>query len=267
MSRTPMWLSRSIATKPLAIAHGDTDWVRDSVPKSLHLIEGMPKLRAVRQPRRRPCGLAIRGPDVNQSDGMSDVERAGRAPGDLPPQRQTGPRRRPEGLGYLRRVAHRRLRRDVDLRANPIVGGKAAAEALSVQLANVTTVHHCHTPVIDFQDRDNATGVWAMEDNLFWTRNGEKQWLRGFGFYHETYVRGDGRPMALQLSQTRTHTCRDVTRCFRHGGGFLGRESVRRRRIGRFDGTGHRREKPGHGSPVHGGDRRGAPRRATHLAA
>ena len=73
----------------------------------------------------------------------------------------------------------------------PIVGGRAAADALAVQLANVTTVHHCHTPVIEFQDQKNATGIWAMEDNLFWIRNGEKQWLRGFGFYHETYVKGD----------------------------------------------------------------------------
>jgi SnoaL-like domain len=73
----------------------------------------------------------------------------------------------------------------------PIIGGRSAADALAIQLANVTTVHHCHTPVIEFQDRNNATGVWAMEDNLFWYRHGEKQWLRGFGFYHETYVKGD----------------------------------------------------------------------------
>jgi hypothetical protein len=79
----------------------------------------------------------------------------------------------------------------MSISSEPIVGGKAAAEALSVQLANATTVHHSHTPVIDFQDRNNASGVWAMEDNLFWTRNGEKQWLRGFGFYHERYVRGE----------------------------------------------------------------------------
>jgi hypothetical protein len=54
------------------------------------------------------------------------------------------------------------------------------------RVARFTTVHPCHTPVIDFQDRDHATGVWAMEDNLFWNRNGEKQWPHGFGFYHET---------------------------------------------------------------------------------
>lgn len=58
--------------------------------------------------------------------------------------------------------------------SEPIVGGRAAADQLAVQMAGVTTVHHCHTPVIEFQDRTNATGVWAMEDNLFWYRNGER---------------------------------------------------------------------------------------------
>ena len=90
--------------------------------------------------------------------------------------------------------------------AEPIVGGKAAAEALAVQLENVTTAHHCHTPVIEFQDRDHATGVWAMEDNLFWLRDGEKQWLRGFGFYFEKYVRGeDGQWRFSYRKLERTH--------------------------------------------------------------
>ncbi|MFA7602433.1 MAG: nuclear transport factor 2 family protein [Novosphingobium sp.] len=88
----------------------------------------------------------------------------------------------------------------------PIIGGRAAADQLAVQLAGVTTVHHCHTPVITFQDRNNATGVWAMEDNLFWYRNGEKQWLRGFGFYHETYVKeADGQWRFSYRKLHRTH--------------------------------------------------------------
>lgn len=90
--------------------------------------------------------------------------------------------------------------------AEPIVGGKAAAAALAVQMAGVTTVHHCHTPVIEFQDSRNATGVWAMEDNLFWYRNGEKQWLRGFGFYHETYRKeADGLWRFTYRKLERTH--------------------------------------------------------------
>ena len=103
----------------------------------------------------------------------------------------------------------------MSIAANPIVGGRAAADALAVQMANVTTVHHCHTPVIEFQDRNNATGVWAMEDNLFWKRNGEKQWLRGFGFYHETYVRGsDGqwRFSYRRLERTHAETSAGATR-------------------------------------------------------
>ena len=92
---------------------------------------------------------------------------------------------------------------------DPIVGGKAAADRLAIQMANVTTVHHCHSPVIDFQDRDHATGIWAMEDNLFWKRNGEKQWLRGFGFYHEAYVRevdGEWRFTYRKLERTHAET-------------------------------------------------------------
>jgi ketosteroid isomerase-like protein len=88
----------------------------------------------------------------------------------------------------------------------PIVGGRAAADALAVHLANVTTVHHCHTPVITFEGADQAHGVWAMEDNLFWTRDGEKQWLRGFGFYHESYRRGpDGKWRFSYRRLERTH--------------------------------------------------------------
>jgi hypothetical protein len=94
----------------------------------------------------------------------------------------------------------------MSISTKPIVGGRAAADALAIQMANVTSVHHCHTPVIDFKDRNHATGVWAMEDNLFWMRNGEKQWLRGYGFYHETYVKGtDGQWRFSYRKLHRTH--------------------------------------------------------------
>jgi hypothetical protein len=45
-----------------------------------------------------------------------------------------------------------------------------------------------------------------MEDNLFWYLNGEKQWLRGFGIYYETYVReADGQWRFTHRRLERTH--------------------------------------------------------------
>jgi hypothetical protein len=93
--------------------------------------------------------------------------------------------------------------------AEPIVGGKAAADTLAMLLENVTTCHHSHTPEIDFQDRDHATGIWTMEDNLFFWRDGQKQWIRGFGFYHEDYVReadGEWRCSARRLDRLHVET-------------------------------------------------------------
>lgn len=55
-------------------------------------------------------------------------------------------------------------------------------------LADVVTVHHCHTPEIEVTSPDTATGVWAMEDML---RFGDGSELHGFGHYHETYRRTD----------------------------------------------------------------------------
>jgi hypothetical protein len=95
-----------------------------------------------------------------------------------------------------------------------IIGGRAAADALAVRLANVSTVHHSHTPVIDFEGRNHAKGIWAMEDNLFWKRNGERHWLHGFGFYYESYVReadGEWRFSYRKLERTHAETSPGAT--------------------------------------------------------
>jgi len=60
-------------------------------------------------------------------------------------------------------------------------------------LEGVTSVHQCHTPDITFETPTRAHGVWAMEDYLSWMQGGEKHWLRGYGFYDETYEKRDGR--------------------------------------------------------------------------
>ncbi|MBB1034900.1 nuclear transport factor 2 family protein [Dietzia sp. CQ4] len=63
----------------------------------------------------------------------------------------------------------------------------------------VTSVHHGHTPVLELTGPDpatgdpTATGIWAMEDRLWWSVDGREHWLHGWGHYHERYRRVDGR--------------------------------------------------------------------------
>lgn len=69
----------------------------------------------------------------------------------------------------------------------------------------IISVHHSHTPEITFQSAEAASGIWAMEDNIFWKQGDEEHWLNGFGFYHETYEKRDGRWVFTSRQLKRTH--------------------------------------------------------------
>lgn len=78
----------------------------------------------------------------------------------------------------------------------PIVGADAIAMAIKRYMtggrAPITSVHHAHTPEIEFLSDDEATGIWPMEDHLWW-RNGDRdETLHGYGHYHERYRRTAG---------------------------------------------------------------------------
>jgi hypothetical protein len=64
---------------------------------------------------------------------------------------------------------------------------------IRASLEGVTSVHQCHTPDITFESPTRAKGVWAMEDYLSWRQGEAEHWLRGYGFYDETYEKRDGR--------------------------------------------------------------------------
>ena len=57
----------------------------------------------------------------------------------------------------------------------------------------LTTVHHAHTPEIELTSPTTAKGIWAMEDLLWWQNGDELEHLHGWGHYHETYRKIDGR--------------------------------------------------------------------------
>lgn len=70
------------------------------------------------------------------------------------------------------------------------VGTKANTARLALLLKDVRSVHHAHTPEIAFTSANTATGIWAMEDMLFWKQGDEDHWQHGFGHYHEQYRKG-----------------------------------------------------------------------------
>ena len=74
----------------------------------------------------------------------------------------------------------------------PFVGVETIIAWVKGSTGDQVSVHHGHMPIIEITSPTTATGVWAMEDRLFRTREhpieGGFHHLHGFGHYHETYV-------------------------------------------------------------------------------
>ena len=59
-------------------------------------------------------------------------------------------------------------------------------------LRGAVTVHHGHTCEIEITGADSATGVWAMEDRIWFPEGSPVGVLWGSGWYEEDYERLDG---------------------------------------------------------------------------
>jgi hypothetical protein len=78
---------------------------------------------------------------------------------------------------------------------------------LVASIGDVTTVHHGHMPEITLTSATTATGIWSMEDMLWWPEGSPIQHLHGYGHYHETYTLGPDdvwRIQTLKLTRLRT---------------------------------------------------------------
>ena len=83
---------------------------------------------------------------------------------------------------------------------HPYTGRQQFVDTCAKVLDGAVTVHHGHMPELDLLDDTSATGIWAMEDYVDW---GEKGAFRGYGHYHETYVRDDEGWRISSLTLTR----------------------------------------------------------------
>lgn len=77
---------------------------------------------------------------------------------------------------------------------------------LTPMLAGVVTVHHGHMPEITLESETSATGVWAMEDHLWFPQGSPLGHLHGYGHYHETYEKAGGEWRITSSTLTRLHT-------------------------------------------------------------
>ena len=86
-------------------------------------------------------------------------------------------------------------------------GREAIVKAISTVLEGVTTVHHGHMPEIEITGDGTARGTWAMFDYVEFPAGdgGARVGLKGYGHYHEEYVREDGewRIRRSELSRIR----------------------------------------------------------------
>jgi hypothetical protein len=85
-------------------------------------------------------------------------------------------------------------------------GSREIAAFVRGSIDDVTTVHHGHTPEIDVTSPTNAASVWAMEDHLWWPEGSPITTMHGYGHYHETYEKQEGRWLITSTTLTRLRT-------------------------------------------------------------
>ena len=74
----------------------------------------------------------------------------------------------------------------------PVEGGGAIVAAIRDALSSVNSVHHGHVPEIEITSDTTAKAVWPMEDVIRPLGESAARTFKGYGHYHETYVRIDG---------------------------------------------------------------------------
>jgi uncharacterized protein (TIGR02246 family) len=82
-------------------------------------------------------------------------------------------------------------------------GASEIAAFVERMVGGVETVHHGHMPEIEVTSPSVARGIWAMEDMLRWPVGAPIRTLHGYGHYHETYEKVEGRWRIKTITLTR----------------------------------------------------------------
>ncbi len=68
-------------------------------------------------------------------------------------------------------------------------GARPYTDRVALLSANRLTIHYTNVPIVSFETAQSARTVCAMHYRAWWN---DDQWLRGYGFYHETLERRGG---------------------------------------------------------------------------
>jgi hypothetical protein len=82
--------------------------------------------------------------------------------------------------------------------------------AVCAGLQGCVSVHHGHCPEIEFSSDSTASGIWPMEDKLYFDESPPRplRSLHGMGHYHETYEKRGGawKIASWKLTRLRVNT-------------------------------------------------------------
>ena len=98
---------------------------------------------------------------------------------------------------------------EVDVEADSgrrYAGGDAFVASVQRSLTGTVSVHHGHMPEIDVTCSTTATGIWSMEDEIWFPEGAPIRYLHGYGHYYETYrpePDGQWRIASLRLVRLR----------------------------------------------------------------
>ncbi|NIC39383.1 SnoaL-like domain-containing protein [Halomonas desiderata] len=70
---------------------------------------------------------------------------------------------------------------------------RAFVEGLREKMGPLVSVHQVHAPEIELLDAESAQGLWTISDRLVFPDGGPLKVLQGWGIYHETYRKIEGR--------------------------------------------------------------------------
>ena len=94
-----------------------------------------------------------------------------------------------------------RLTKDDDPKVFSCEGRDVLVEGIKSLLGQTLSMHQGFMPEIEFTSDSSATGIWAMFDYLRLPRGAFKGW----GHYHEQYVKVDGQWKIKRIHLTRLH--------------------------------------------------------------